>query len=287
VLWPGAVQCDRCEAPVVGPRPATTALLANLAPASGSDRALATVVDVGLVVLAALPLVLGAAGIWPPAVGIPVGLVLVAGVAVLLLREFRRTGGTPGALLTRTRYVDALVGTPPGPGRWPGPQVAAVNLGERRPTPPAPPPALAAGTALATPSAPTATPAATATQAPAAPAPSQQPQPRRPVAILTDGAARIEVASTVLLGRRPRPQPSEEVGAVVPLSDPTRSVSSTHALLSWDGASLWLVDRGSTNGSWVVQADGGRERAQSGTPLAAPAGSMVQLGNLSFRVEVS
>lgn len=268
-LAPGVARCDRCEATAVGSRPATPSLLTNLVPASGNDRALAAAVDVGLVVLAAMPVVLGFAGICPPSVGIPFGLVLVVGVAVLLLREFRRTGGTPGALLTRTRYVDVLVGTPPGPGRWPGPQVATVRLAERRPTP------------LAT-SAPTETP----TPAPALATPQQPQPPRSPVAVLTAGTDRIEVATTVLLGRRPRPQPGEEVGAVVQFDDPTRSVSSTHALLSWDGTSLWLVDRGSTNGSWVVQADGARERAQPGTPLAAPSGCTVQLGNRSFRVEV-
>ncbi|GAA4719557.1 RDD family protein [Promicromonospora umidemergens] len=276
MLAPGAPRCDRCEAPAVGSRPVTTALLASLAPASSSDRTLAAALDVGLVVLAAVPVVLGAAGVWPPAVAVPFGLVLVAGVAVLLVRTFRQTGGTPGALLTRTRYVDALVGTPPGPGRWPGAGVASVRLAQRRPTPPAP---VATSTLLATP-----------TPAPASPAPPQQVQQAQqpqhvPVAVLTDGAERIEVASTALLGRRPRPQPNEEVGAVVQLTDPTRSVSSTHALLSWDGATLWLVDRGSTNGSWVVRADGTRQRAEAGRPIAAPAGGGVQLGNRTFRVE--
>lgn len=278
VLAPGVPRCDRCEAPAVGSRPVTSALLASLAPAKSTDRTLAAALDVGLVVLAAVPVVLGAVGVWPPAVAVPFGLVLVAGVAVLLVRAFRQTGGTPGALLTRTRYVDALVGTPPGPGRWPGAGVVSVRLAQRRPTPPAP---VATSALLAT-----STPAPAT---PVTPAPPQQAQQAQlgPVAVLTDGAERIEVASTALLGRRPRPQPNEEVGAVVELTDPTRSVSSTHALLSWDGATLWLVDRGSTNGSWVVRADGTRQRAEAGRPVAAPAGSAVQLGNRTFRVEAS
>lgn len=277
VLAPGATWCDRCEAPAVGPRPVTSALLASLAPASSSDRTLAVALDLGLVVLAAVPVVLGAVGVWPPAVAVPFGLVLVAGVAVLLVRTFRQSGGTPGALLTRTRYVDALVGTPPGPGRWPGAGVVSVRLAQRRPTPPAP----------VTASAPPAT-SAPAPATPATPAPTAQTRPQHaPVAILTDGAERIVVVSTALLGRRPRPQPNEEVGAIVELADPTRSVSSTHALLSWDGATLWLVDRGSTNGSWVVRPDGTRQRAEAGRPVAAPAGGAVQLGNRTFRVEAS
>ncbi|MGI5188946.1 FHA domain-containing protein [Promicromonospora sp. CA-289599] len=277
VLVPGAPRCDRCEAPAVGSRPVASALLASLTPASGSERTLAAALDVGLVVLTAAPVLLGAVGVWPPAIAVPFGLVLVAGVAVLLVRAFRQTGGTPGALLTRTRYVDALVGTPPGPGRWPGAGVVSVRLAQRRPTPPAP---VAASMPIAA-----STPAPAT---PAAPAPTAQTRPQHvPVAVLTDGAERIEVASTVLLGRRPRPRPNEEVGAVVELTDPTRSVSSTHALLSWDGATLWLVDRGSTNGSWVVRADGTRHRAEAGRPVAAPAGGAVQLGNRTFRVEAS
>ncbi|MFC4629443.1 FHA domain-containing protein [Promicromonospora alba] len=283
VLAPGATRCDRCEAPAVGPRPVTSGLLASLAPASSSDRTLAVALDLGLVVLAAVPVVLGAVGVWPPAVAVPFGLVLVAGVAMLLVRTFRQSGGTPGALLTRTRYVDALVGTPPGPGRWPGAGVASVRLAQRRPTPPAP----VATSAPPAASAPLAT-SAPAPATPATPAPTAQTRPQHaPVAVLTDGAERIVVASTALLGRRPRPQPNEEVGAVVELTDPTRSVSSTHALLSWDGATLWLVDRGSTNGSWVVRTDGTRQRAEAGRPVAAPAGGAVQLGNRTFRVEAS
>jgi pSer/pThr/pTyr-binding forkhead associated (FHA) protein len=292
MLAPDVARCGRCEAPVVGPRPATTSLLASLAPASGGDQTLTAAVDVALVVLAAVPIALGAADIWPPAVGIPFGLVLVTGVVVLLLREFRRTGGTPGALLTRTRYVDALVGTPPGPGRWPGNRVATVSVGERRPAPPAAPTArtvlAGAPTAASTTTQPPATVSTLTMSTPTSPRRPVAPQaPRLPAAVLTDGTDRIEVASTVLLGRRPRPRPSEEVGAVVHLADPTRSVSSTHALLSWDGETLWLVDRGSTNGSWVVRADGEREHARAGVAIAAPAGSTVQLGNRSFRVEES
>ncbi|MEU4360777.1 FHA domain-containing protein [Promicromonospora sp. NPDC023987] len=285
VLPSTAAGCDRCEALVIGPRPTTPVLLANLTPVSSVERTLAIAVDLGLVLLTAVPLILGATGIWPPSIGMPFGLVLVVGVAITLLQEFRRTGRTPGTLVTRTRYVDKLNGTPPGSGRWPGAQIAVVDLGERRPAAPA---ASAARTALAggaaTPSAPRGAPG-TPTRPPP---PTQQPgPPHRPSAVLTDGTHRIEIASTVLLGRRPRPQPNEAVGTVVELTDPTRSVSATHALLDWDGATLWLVDRGSTNGSWVVRADGARERARTGVPLAVPAGCAVQLGNRSFRVEVS
>ncbi|MEU4384680.1 hypothetical protein [Promicromonospora sp. NPDC023805] len=162
VLAPGAPRCDRCEAPAVDSRPVTSTLLASLAPAKSSDRTLAAALDVGLVVLAAVPVLLGAVGVWPPALAVPFGLVLVAGVAVLLVRAFRQTGGTPGALLTRTRYVDGLVGTPPGPGRWPGAGVVSVRLAQRRPTPPAP---VATSTLLAT-----------STPAPATPATPASPQ---------------------------------------------------------------------------------------------------------------
>lgn len=285
VLGPDVDRCTRCEAPMAGPRPTPSALSTTLVRATSSDRTLTVGVDVGLLVLATAPLVLGAVGVWPPAVAVPFGLVLTVGVTVLLVREFRRTGGTPGAVLARTRYVDALLGTPPGPGNRRGAHVELVRLAQHRQLapPPVAQPSPAPAPAPATQPAPGLQPARTA-QAPQAP---RAPSPRAQVAVLTDGAERIEVASTVLLGRRPRPRPDEEVGAVVHLTDPTRSVSSTHALVSWDGTTLWLVDRGSTNGSWVVEPDGARQRAEAGQPLAAPADGAVQLGNRTFRVAVT
>ncbi|MFE7506696.1 FHA domain-containing protein [Promicromonospora sp. NPDC057488] len=246
---------------MTGARPATASLSAGLVAASGGERARAVAVDVGLVVLAAVPAVLGSAGVWPPTVGVPLGLVLTAGVVVLLIRELRTTGGTPGALATRTRYVDALLGTPPG--RSGGPRIALVRLDERRAAP---------------------APRPTPTRPASAPAPAPAPTL---TARLIDGAERIEVLGSALLGRRPAPRPGEAVGDVVQIADPTRSVSSTHALLTWDGATLWLTDRGSTNGSWVVGTDGERQRAEPGVPLAVPAGGTVQLGNRALRVEVS
>ncbi len=57
-------------------------------------------------------------------------------------------------------------------------------------------------------------------------------------------------------------------------------VSSRHARLYWDGASWWLEDLGSTNGSVVD-----RQPCPAHEAVPVPFGGAIQLGGMTFRLE--
>ncbi|GAB2584256.1 RDD family protein [Microlunatus antarcticus] len=71
------------------------------------------------------------------------------------------------------------------------------------------------------------------------------------VAELDDGRV-LSVRGLVLLGRNPQPGEGEDDAQLVKLSDESRTVSKTHLALGVDDAGLFVVDRGSTNGSTIT-----------------------------------
>ncbi|MGI3782541.1 MAG: RDD family protein [Janthinobacterium lividum] len=71
------------------------------------------------------------------------------------------------------------------------------------------------------------------------------------VAELDDGRV-FPVRGLVLLGRNPQPEEGETDAELVKLPDESRTVSKTHLALGVDDAGLFVVDRGSTNGSTVT-----------------------------------
>lgn len=170
---------------------------------------------------------------------------------------------------------------------------AAVPAPEARPVPPTVPPA-----------APAAVPPA-AVPAPAAPAPPRVPVEQTRVrpesgadpATAVPGSATVRwrvafdtgeafvVEGLALVGRRPEPRPGEEARHVVPLRSSDMSLSKTHAQfqVAPDGA-LVVMDRGSTNGSYVIRR--GMSRALSpGRPSTLLAGDEVRFGDRTMRVE--
>ena len=72
---------------------------------------------------------------------------------------------------------------------------------------------------------------------------------------MLDDGRRLTIDGLVLLGRNPQPQPGEEDAQLVKLSDETRTVSKSHLAIGLDAAGLYVMDRGSTNGSTVTTAD--------------------------------
>lgn len=70
----------------------------------------------------------------------------------------------------------------------------------------------------------------------------------------------------------------------MPVNDLSRSVSKTHASLRWDGRHLWVADRGSTNGTIVLTAQGERSAA-SADGVAVEPGSRLELGDRWVAIE--
>lgn len=177
---------------------------------------------------------------------------------------------------------------PQAPAAFQAPQPplpAAASPGPVAPAPaplpvaaPAPPPAPAAPR-------PTAPPAAAPPAAPPAAAPATAPHAGAAltaVVLTFDDGRRVEVQGRALVGRAPQPIAGESVDTLIPVTDLSRSISKTHAALRWDGRVLWVADRGSTNGTVVV--DGVSRYDVGGVEHPAPPGARVELGDRSFVV---
>lgn len=98
---------------------------------------------------------------------------------------------------------------------------------------------------------------------------------------LPDGTLLDLDVSPVLLGRNPVAQDGVRS---VPVSDPGRSVSKTHLLLSAGTSGAWVTDRGSTNGTLVTLPDGERVLCLPHQRVRLVPGSVVSLGDLAVTV---
>lgn len=292
--------CARCGARTLAPAPwapddATSTLLAGTLVAPPARRVAAAVLDVVVVLGVAGAGALAArtaptdqlATVLRGATGLTCAALLVVLGIGWALRG--RTLGQ-GALLLRT--VDALTGLPPGPGRAPwsrGLRVVDTRAG-RDPVLPVDGPSLAHHPAAPAAAAPAVHPAPAVRPAPAAPAgPAAAgwvPHPLR-AAVLTASGERIEITGSALVGSRPVTPPDEPVVPLVAVMDLTRSMSATHAMLTWDGSVLWVTDQGSANGTTVVTPDGARLAGEPGVTLAAHPGSTVSFGDRTFRVRTA
>jgi uncharacterized RDD family membrane protein YckC len=97
-------------------------------------------------------------------------------------------------------------------------------------------------------------------------------------AVLDDGR-RVVVDHLVLLGRNPHPAPGEEDAELIKIADETRTVSKLHLAMGVDQAGLYVVDRGSTNGSTVTTPGGATRRCVPGEPVYVNPGSIVSMGD--------
>lgn len=120
---------------------------------------------------------------------------------------------------------------------------------------------------------------------PASPAPAPAPQFSRLV-VLVAGDERIEISTTALLGRSPVAPAGMNVGDVVRVMDMSRSVSKTHAMLTWDGQVLSIEDQGSMNGTTVHRPDGTQVRCHPDAPVHAHPGDTLHLGDKVYSVKI-
>lgn len=88
----------------------------------------------------------------------------------------------------------------------------------------------------------------------------------------------VPVTGRALVGRNPAPTGAPDE-VLVRVEDPTRSVSKTHAELVVDQGSLWLTDRGSTNGTILTRPGSPPQVLEAGVRVAVPVGSVVQVGD--------
>ena len=98
------------------------------------------------------------------------------------------------------------------------------------------------------------------------------------LAVLDDGRE-LSLTGLVLLGRNPQPQPGEEDAQLIKIADETRTVSKSHLAIAVDSGGVFVVDRGSTNGSTVTTSNGVSTRCAVGEVVRVAEGSIVSIGD--------
>ncbi|GEL96312.1 hypothetical protein CCO02nite_29700 [Cellulomonas composti] len=117
--------------------------------------------------------------------------------------------------------------------------------------------------------------------APDAPRPDARPSGLR---LVFDTGELVDVTGDGLVGRSPDAQPGVE--HLVAIDDPARSLSKVHVAFGVGGPdTLWVVDRGSTNGTVLVRPDGSRAVLPAGARAEVGVGWTIRLGERSALVE--
>lgn len=100
-----------------------------------------------------------------------------------------------------------------------------------------------------------------------------------------DDGREVELSVTVLLGRNPQKVPDDPAEVhLVPASGDGRMISRTHVLIGADPRGVFVVDRGSTNGTALVTTGGELEPCPAGTQVRVREGQQVSYGNRWFTV---
>jgi hypothetical protein len=108
--------------------------------------------------------------------------------------------------------------------------------------------------------------------------------PAAGLVLVVDTGDRVVVTGAGLIGRRP--VPGDETWAhLVTIDDPTQSVSSTHLAFWPADAGLDVLDRGSTNGTVLLDPAGKPWSLPPGAPARVAAGWTLVLGNRRVRVD--
>jgi uncharacterized RDD family membrane protein YckC len=97
--------------------------------------------------------------------------------------------------------------------------------------------------------------------------------------ILLDDGRRIPLDGLVLLGRNPQPKAGEEDPQLIKIADETRTVSKSHLAVGVDAGGVYVVDRGSTNGSTVSTTNGMSSRCRAGEMVRVGDGAIVSIGD--------
>jgi len=98
------------------------------------------------------------------------------------------------------------------------------------------------------------------------------------------GGADAVVTGPSVLGRAPRVEDAAGASAAVPIEDPSRTVSKTHALVVPAGEALVVTDLHSTNGIRIERAGAEAEELAPGASVLVGDGEVLVLGRLRLLV---
>jgi hypothetical protein len=96
-----------------------------------------------------------------------------------------------------------------------------------------------------------------------------------------DGGAIFPLSGVAVVGRNP---PPVEGAAIIAVPDLSRLLSKTHARLEWTGTAVVVTDLGSTNGSALQAADGTLTDLEPYGPTPVPLGVAIALADRSVTV---
>jgi len=99
------------------------------------------------------------------------------------------------------------------------------------------------------------------------------------------GQLEVLLLRPVVLGRDPAPDPARPSAAPVPVRDPARSVSKTHALVEVVDDRVVITDLHSTNGTRVLTPEGLVHTLEPGLATRAESGATVVLGEFAVRLD--
>ena len=115
-------------------------------------------------------------------------------------------------------------------------------------------------------------------------APTRTPQPGA-WRLRASGGLEVLLLRPVVLGRDPSPDATRPDAAPIPLADPARSVSKTHALVEVVDDRVVVTDLHSTNGTRVLSPDGEAGELDPGRPVEVPGGATLLLGEYAVRLD--
>jgi pSer/pThr/pTyr-binding forkhead associated (FHA) protein len=102
--------------------------------------------------------------------------------------------------------------------------------------------------------------------------------------VSVDSGETSMVGALLLIGRAPSRGDKESHAKLLTVNDPSLSVSKTHLAIGVDPAGLWVIDRHSTNGTWIDEGLGELRPVEPGVRTTVPPGARVLIGErvLSF-----
>jgi hypothetical protein len=115
-------------------------------------------------------------------------------------------------------------------------------------------------------------------------APTRTPQPGA-WRLRAPGGLEVLLLRPVVLGRDPSAEAARPDAAPIPLDDPARSVSKTHALVEVVAGRVTVTDLHSTNGTRVLTSDGEARELAPGVASEVAGGSTLLLGEFAVRVD--
>jgi hypothetical protein len=94
----------------------------------------------------------------------------------------------------------------------------------------------------------------------------------------------VSVTGTGLVGRNPRPEPTEYFDHLIAIVDPGKSVSKTHVEFGQAAGMFWVSDRYSGNGTVIREPDSAPRRCEPGKRYRIERGTRVMIGEQFFIV---